>query len=98
MEWEVGKWYINPGNHKGAEMTFGKFLKIVDRMDWCFSEQIYNGEYINRENYWYYPGKPYFPINIEEIKQYLPMDHPDLEVISKETNYNYLIPFLKALK
>ena len=38
------------------------------------------------------------PIDIEEIRQYLPMNHPDLEITSLETNYDYLIPFLKALE
>ena len=95
MEFIVGKWYENPRNIEGSEITWAKFTKW-ERGRFHFSEWIYKGEYLNQSTYWEYgeSNRPYSSINIEEIQQYLPLYHPDLVTITNE-NMNYLIPILK---
>lgn len=95
MEFIVGKWYKNPGNFEGSEITWAKFTKW-ERSHFYFSEWIYKGEYLNQSTYWAYGenNRPYAPINIEEIRQYLPLYHPDRVTITNE-NMKYLISILK---
>jgi len=94
MEFIVGKWYKNPGNFEGADITWAKFEKWENNKFYFF-EWITKGNYEDRSSYWCYgkSEKAYNPINIEEIRQYLPFKHPDLFV--KNKNMNYLIPILK---
>jgi hypothetical protein len=94
MEFIVGKWYKNPGKHEGAIDTFAKFEKWED--NWFhFTEWIINEVYENKISKWSYSktNKVYEPVNIEEIQQYLPANHPDLLIVNED--YNYLIPILE---
>ena len=93
MEFIIGKWYKNPGSFEGAEITWAKFSNRSGS-SFQYSEWICEGEYEIKQGYWHYNGEAYEPVNIKEIKKYLPLGHPDLFLYKKE-NMKYLIPILK---
>lgn len=93
MEFIVGKWYKNPGCFKGSEITWAKFSNRSGS-SFRYSEWICEGKYEIKQGYWHYRKEPYEPVNIEEIRKYLPFNHPDLQL--KKENYKYLIPILKS--
>jgi len=91
MEFIVGKWYKNPGNFDGSEKTFAKFEKLEDKI-FYFTEWITNGVYKNEKSRWNYSyPEAYEFINIKEIQEYLPFDHPE----KIPENMNYLIQILE---
>lgn len=95
IEFIVGEWYRNPGNFEGSDLTWAKFEKW--QKSWFyFTEWITNGVYEIKGSRWSYSSSNsgYEPINIEEIRQYLPYGHPDIKILK---NINYLKQILKKL-
>lgn len=79
QEFIVGNWY----QHFYYSNTKAKFLKMEDDM-WVGSEWIRGNIYEN-EKFISHKHENTKPISIEEIKQFLPEGHPDLQ--NTEPNY-----------
>ena len=76
VEFEVGKWYKNLSIHS-KENTFGKFLNLRNNnKEFWMSEYIYNGKFHSTPGWLDYSSET-VEIDIEEIQQYLPDEHPD---------------------
>jgi hypothetical protein len=100
MELEAGRWYklLEP---KGWYMKYS-------HIDYSIHKEgvIEASEYINRDEFNPYGGKfglegyyTYIPIDISEIEQYLPEDHPDLinTYVDKKEDLSYLESMFKKL-
>lgn len=80
QEFIVGNWY----QHFQFQKTKAKFLKVQgDR--WIGSEWICEGGNYENEKFISHKHENTKPISIEEIKQFLPEGHPDLQ--NTEPNY-----------
>ena len=76
VEFEVGKWYKNLSIHS-QKNTFGKFSNLrSNNKEFWMSEYIYNGKFHSTPGWLDYSSET-VEIDIEEIQQYLPDDHPD---------------------
>ena len=76
VKFEVGKWYKNLSINS-QKNTFGKFLDLRNNnKEFWMSEYIYNGKFQSAEGWLDYSSET-VEIDIEEIQQYLPDDHPD---------------------
>jgi len=99
----IGNWYKYIENDKSAyyikienvletNKLNGNFRKIY------YSEKIQNNKHLICAGYWANTEMETIalenPVDISEIVEFLPKDHPDLLKITKQS-YEYLIPFLK---
>ena len=75
-QFEVGKWYKNLSIHSQKNI-FGKFLNLRNNnKEFWVSEYIYNGKFRSIPGWIDYSSET-VEIDIEEIQQYLPDNHPD---------------------
>ena len=81
----VGNWY----QHFMFPKTKAKFLKI-NNGSFIGSEWICGDDgYFYKEAFYSNVWKESKPISIDEIKQFLPEGHPDLENSNANANVNY---------
>tara|TARA_R110000868_G_scaffold214504_1_gene464595 strand:- start:240 stop:518 length:279 start_codon:yes stop_codon:yes gene_type:complete len=89
MEFIVGSWYRN------SRTLVAKCHSIKEQGNsFYLKEQICNDIYGLHENWWVYHSSM-VEISIDEIRQYLPYEHPDLIVVDE--NYDSLLLVLDKL-
>lgn len=78
----VGKWYICS---QWTSIKAAKFLKTEDTR-FYFSEKIQNGSHTIKSDWasGYNFEKDYKEVNLSEIQQYLPANHPDKQIPKEE--------------
>lgn len=83
-EFIVGKWYKNLGN---TQNYIGRFLKLEDNCFWVTEYIIDNQHHIHSGTIGQPGGWLVFKnaslIDISEIAQFLPKNHPDLQLINQ---------------
>lgn len=84
MNFEKGKWYTNSD---WEDNSFTKFsYQLNDQF--YFTECINNNTYIEKDDWWIIGRKYRFKlVDLSEIQQYLPPNHPDKEFILPKNWY-----------
>ena len=100
MNFEIGKWYISDAWNSFKYTKAAKWFGKADEF-WYFSEYIasdideFTVKYVKGN--WYNKGN-FREVSIDEIQQYLPIDHPDRKSNKVDTtDYKYLTSLLKKL-
>ncbi len=90
MEFIKDRWYKHADNYY-------KFDKLENNY-YYFSEQIYNKVWkIGGLVVWVAGWRAFVEIQLDEIQDYLPIDHPDklITVYNKEEDSSYIIKLFK---
>lgn len=77
-ELQVGKWYQD--SNWSSKQDYVKYERVDIRVDCCkiwYGENILNGRYTKRDNFWFFTISTLREVPLEEIQQYLPDGHPD---------------------
>jgi len=94
IENDKSAYYIKIENVTDTSNSNGIFRKIF------YSEKIQNNKHLIYAGYWANTEMETIalenPVDISEIIEFLPKDHPDLLKITKQS-YDYLIPILTKL-
>lgn len=84
----IGKWYKGEGGNYYIKFKSLESLTLNNRI--YYSERIYDEEYQKINDYWANDDFERYalsnPVDLSEIQQYLPPDHPDKQIKTMEKN------------
>lgn len=75
-KFKVGQWYTSK---KWVTDSFAKFYRIKEDEKLVFTESIQYGKYSNKKDWWVIYND-IREVTLSEIKDFLPKNHPDLQL------------------